>query len=120
MHLNFGLNLHIPPYFEHAISKGAGETAHLCRLTRAFAAHTNVSNLLCVLADMIIFAHQIDFRCFYPCEIILTYPYQPMGKIKNKQADVGRMSICDVKITSPTRISAYSGFSGSIFHVIPI
>ena len=33
----------------------------------------------------------------------------------------GRTSICDVtvmiKITTPCRISAYSGFSGSLFHV---
>ena len=37
-----------------------------------------------------------DFRCFYPCEIILSHPYQPMGKIKNEQPHAGCTSIRDV------------------------
>ena len=65
-----------------------------------------------------------DFLRFYPCEIILfylKYLYQPVGKIRNEKPHAGRTSFhhCDVKMTSPCHISAYSGFSGSIFHVFP-
>ena len=30
------------------------------------------------------------------------------------------MLMCNVKMTSPCRISAFSGFSGNLFHVFPI
>ena len=54
-----------------------------------------------------------------------TYPYQPVGKIRKEQphisltlaARVDPWRHCNVKVTSPCRISANSGFSGSLFHV---
>ena len=36
--LSFGLSLHQHPYFVYNSSKGSGEHAHLCRLTRGLAA----------------------------------------------------------------------------------
>ena len=36
--LNFGLSLHLHPYFVYASSKGSGKSAHKGRLTEAFAA----------------------------------------------------------------------------------
>ena len=57
-------------------------------------------------------------------KIYLIYLYQLVGKIKKGtatsrlQANPWRHSY--VKMTLPCRISAFSGFSGSIFHVFPI
>ena len=31
-YLNFGLSLHLNPYFGYAGNEGSGESAHLCRL----------------------------------------------------------------------------------------
>ena len=36
--LNFSLSLYLHPYFVYESSEGSGESAHLCRLTRAFPA----------------------------------------------------------------------------------
>ena len=36
--LKFGQNLYLPPYFVHASSEGFGESAHMRRLSWAFAA----------------------------------------------------------------------------------
>ena len=57
--------------------------------------------------------------------IYLTYPDQFFGKIKKRtavrQPHMGRTSILDVIVVlKPCRIFAYSGFSGSLFHVLPI
>ena len=37
--LNFGLRLHVLPYFVYASSKGSGKIVHMCRLVWAFSAH---------------------------------------------------------------------------------
>ena len=55
-----------------------------------------------------------DFRCFYPCESILSYISIPLAA-RWPQFDQWRH--CNVKITSPCRISAYPGNFGSLFHV---
>ena len=54
--------------------------------------------------------------------IYLTYLHLPVRNIKNEQPHVGRtlaarrsVTSCNVKITPPLRISAYSIFSGSVF-----
>ena len=85
-----------------------------------------------------IFHFFLEFLLFY--QFYLTYPYQPVEKIrtppppqkkkkKKKKKTNSRTSAarwphvdpwryhghCNVKITSPCRISAYSGFSGSLF-----
>ena len=56
-----------------------------------------------------------DFRCFFihVRQFYLCFPYQPVGKIKCSQTLAARRSV----ITSSCRISVYSGFSGSLFHV---
>ena len=46
--------------------------------------------------------------------------YQPVRKKKTKQLHIDLWGHCYVIITSPCRISVYSGFSGSLFHVFPI
>ena len=66
-----------------------------------------------------------DFRCFYPCEMFLTHTSVPaLGKDKKGTAahwlHVDPWRRCNVKMTSPCRISVYSGFSGSLFHVFSI
>ena len=66
-----------------------------------------------------------DFFCFYPCEIILSHTTVPaLGKDKKWTAarwpHVDPWNHCNVKMTSPCCISAYSGFSGSLFQVFPI
>ena len=63
-----------------------------------------------------------DFRCFFPCEIIIShiYLYQSVGKIKKRTAarwpHVPPWRHCNVKMTSPCLISAYFKFSGNPFH----
>ena len=59
--------------------------------------------------------------------IYRTYLYQLMGKIKINShmsascwPHVDPCHHCNVKMASPCQISAYSGFSGSLFHVFPI
>ena len=61
--------------------------------------------------------------------IYLTFRYQHMGKIKkNEQPHVSaarRLHVdqwrqCNIKNMSSCRISAYSGFSGCLFHDFPI
>ena len=56
--------------------------------------------------------------------VYLAYPYQSLGKIKNKQLHADSESIHDitvmlneVTISHVCCISTYSGFSGSLFHV---
>ena len=53
-------------------------------------------------------------------------PVPARGKDQNEQPHVGRtlaarrsVTSCIVKMTSPFRISANSGFSGSLFHIFP-
>ena len=63
-----------------------------------------------------------DFRCFYPCEIFLSHiPAIARGKDKvltvARWPHVDRDVIIIVKITSPCSITAYAGFSVSLFHV---
>ena len=63
-----------------------------------------------------------DFRCFYPCEIILlSHIPVPACEKGKKQPHTHRsltsLTICNVKITSPCRISAYSGFLEDFFMV---
>ena len=63
------------------------------------------------------------FRCFYPCEIVLSHtPIPAIGKYKKNRTaarlpHVDPWRHCFVIMTSPCRISAYSGFSGSLFHI---
>ena len=51
--------------------------------------------------------------------IYLTYLYQPVGKIKKRTAarlpHIHPLGHCNFRFTSPCRISANSGFSGSLF-----
>ena len=63
-----------------------------------------------------------DFRCFYPSEKFLSHFSVPAcGKNKKQTAacwpNVYVWRHCNVKMTSPYRISAYLGFSGSLFHI---
>ena len=60
-----------------------------------------------------------DFRCF------LSHIPVPAREKKTKRTAAHRPHVnpwshWNVKMMSPCRISAYSGFSGSIFHVFPI
>ena len=88
----------------------------------------------CNRKDMI-FSHTIsgfpyrDFRCFYQCEIFLSHtpiPALPKHKKTNSRTSatclphVVPWSQINVKMTSPWFISAYSGCSGSLFHVFSI
>ena len=61
-----------------------------------------------------IFSHTQDWdlRCFNPCEIFLSHTLIP----KKEQSHVDH---CNVKMTSPCRISGYSGFSGVFFKFFP-
>ena len=55
-----------------------------------------------------------DFRCFYPCEKFLSHiPVPALGK--NKHHHVCRTSFHDVIVN--VKMSANSGFSGSLFMV---
>ena len=65
-----------------------------------------------------------DFRCFYmyPCEVFLSHiPVPALGKDKSRTDArwpyVGPWRQCNVKMTLPCRISAYSGFSRQLFQV---
>ena len=61
-----------------------------------------------------------DFRCFYPCEIILSHiPVPGRGKKRTaaRRPHAGRTSIRGVFEMFKLRFSANSGFSGFFFHV---
>ena len=77
------------------------------------------STLLCLYEPCISRTTDRDSRCFYPCEIILSHiSVSAHGKDKNEQSHIGCTSIHDVIVmlkTPPCRISANSGFSGSLF-----
>ena len=70
-----------------------------------------------------------DFHYFYTCEIILSHiPVPARGKDEKTNSSVSTARLphvdplchCNVKMTSSCRISANSGFSGSLFHVFQI
>ena len=82
--------------------------------------------LLCVYPCLSVFYFSRTpdryFRCFYPCEIFISHKLIPaLRKDKKRTAarwlHVELLRHCYVKMTSTCHISAYSGFSGSLFHV---
>ena len=63
-----------------------------------------------------------DFHCYYPCGIFLSHiPILALGKVKTGTVAlwlyVDPWCHCNVKITSPCRISAYYGFPGRLYQV---
>ena len=70
----------------------------------------------------IFLAHKIEISVLFTLvtKFYLTYPYQPVEKIKNEQPHIDPWRDCNVKMTSPCCISANSGFSGSLFYVLSI
>ena len=70
---------------------------------------------MCVSSDCL--AHQIGISVVLPTHIPV--PAREKNKKKRtaeRRPHTGRTA-CNVKMTSPCRISANSGFHGSIFHV---
>ena len=59
----------------------------------------------------------ISFIYRYIIKFYLTYLYQPVGKINNQQPHVNPWHHCSARTITQCPISAYSWFSGSIFHV---